>query len=427
MSGVQLLKHLQGIGRALEGWGYRLALALNIALVLSYIGFLVIVITRRLTWMADFTCWYTGAKIILTGAGGQLYDLSLQTAVQQRLLGGRHLADGLLPFNHPPHAALLMTPLALLPLEWAYGVWTLFNLGLWALLLWEIWQAHPDWSRRERIMAAAAWTASPFWMRAILLGSFSIWASFVLWRFSIAMRRHHERAAGLWLALGSIHPTVTLFPWLALAGARRGRALTAGMGAMALMAGIPTILLGPGIWRGFLDILRVTASARNHLGIHPGNMVNLRGMLFNVLGPDAWDWVQGMAWLGLIAGALLTMAIWRKISVASQQAMDLHMGWTILAGLFLSPHLNPQDGLLMGLPALWLYSALRETRASRHAFSAIAALSPTVFFLEEVLTGPGFEIRLPVLGMLALGIWIALAWQRHGSPGPTRPLERNNH
>lgn len=415
MSGHWLRDGIRAIKGCLQTRGYRLALALNIALVLSYIGLIAIALMHRLTWMADFTSHYTGGFILREGLGTRLYDLTLQATIQQRLLGGRYLGDGLLPFNRPPHTALLMAPLTLLPLEWAYGIWLGFNLILWAVLLWDLWRTYPDWSRRERAMAALTWTALPSWLRAVALGTFSIWGSFVMWRFTMALQRNREREAGLYLALGSVHPTVTLFPLLALVGGRRWRAVGAWAAAMALIAGLVTLLMGPSIWIGFLNVLRATASARDHPGIDPASMYNLRGALFTLLGPEAWEEIQIAAWAMLGIGIGLTLIAWWKIGPAGGPLLNLHLGWTVLAGLLLSPHLNPQDGLLVGLPALWLYQGMRGTRGSHRAFATIAVLSPAVFFFGEALIGPRVGIRLPILGMLLLGAWNALVLLRKDS------------
>lgn len=200
-------------------------------------GLMGIIGLQDLAWMADFTSQYTGALIVRNSLGVRLYDLSLQAAVQREVLKGRYLGDGLLPFNHPPHTAMLLCPLTLFPLETAYWIWMGVNLIAWGWLLKSIYGWSRGWKRDERLLALFTLTALPFWFRALALGAFSIWSILFLWKFYQALQEKRETAAGLWLAMGSIHPTVTVFPLLALLGSRRWRALgawAAGMGLFGL-------------------------------------------------------------------------------------------------------------------------------------------------------------------------------------------------
>ena len=84
---------------------------MNVAIALSYVGLILVAARQDLLWRADFTAYYTGAAMIRDGIGRRLYDLDLQTAYQQRILGQRSFLGGLLPYNSPPHLALLLVPL----------------------------------------------------------------------------------------------------------------------------------------------------------------------------------------------------------------------------------------------------------------------------------------------------------------------------
>ncbi|MDW8065762.1 MAG: glycosyltransferase family 87 protein [Anaerolineae bacterium] len=404
---------------ALKRFGKPIAWGLNLGLIASYAGLVGIALAGRMTWMADFTSQYTGAFLIREGMGGRLYDLALQQTVQQRLLGGRHLGDGLLPYNHPPHTALLMTPLAFLPLEWAYGVWMGINLIVWGLFLRDVWTWARSWAPGERALMVIALTALPFWFRALLLGAFSIWETFVLWRFYWALRRGRETAAGLYLALGSVHPAVTLFPLLAIVGSRRWRAVSTwslGVGTAFLAS---ALLLGSAVWIDFLRMMQFTATIQDHPGIDPRSMYNLKGVLTVALGTEAWGWIQGITWGALWIGALGVLTGWAATGLPRGPRMDLQLGLTVTAGLFLSPHLNPQDALLIALPALWLANARRSIGQPDRAFEAVAAGSPAALFISDLPGMPLLGMRLPVVGMLVLAGWIGWALRRR--PGESDP------
>src|SRR5207248_975159 len=68
---------------------------------------------------------YTGAYLTLH-APASVYDLDQQLAVQQGLTGW---ASPIVPFYLPPHAAVLLSWLALLPYSLAYIVWLLIGVG----------------------------------------------------------------------------------------------------------------------------------------------------------------------------------------------------------------------------------------------------------------------------------------------------------
>ncbi|MFN3929959.1 MAG: glycosyltransferase family 87 protein, partial [Thermoflexus sp.] len=273
-----------------------------------------------------------------------------------------------------------------------------------------LWDGSQGWEREERVLALLTITALPFWFRALVLGTFSIWEMLFLWKFYRALREKREVAAGLWLAMGSIHPTVTLFPLLALIGSRRWRALGAWAAGMGLFGLSSAWIIGLPAWTGFLWILWLTGSTSSHPGIVPEHMYNLRGTLLSILGRSSWELVQAISWGSFALGALATLALWGQ-KPRSEVELDLRWGITVAVGLFLSPHLNPQDGLLMGLPALWLYGAVRDGPRCRRWLGAMMVLSPLFFLLGEAILGGRLGIRIPTAGILALGGWSLKAWR----------------
>lgn len=386
-------------------------------MLLAYAGLMGIIGLQDLTWMADFTSHYTGALIVRNGLGMRLYDLSLQAAVQREVLRGRYLGDGLLPFNRPPHTALLLCPLTLFPLETAYWIWMGMNLIAWGWLLKSIYGWSQGWERDERLLALLTLTALPFWFRALALGAFSIWSMLFLWKFYQALQKKRETAAGLWLAMGSIHPAVTAFPLLALLGSRRWRALGAWAAGIGLFGLSSAGILGLPAWTGFLRILWFTGTTPSHPGIVPEHMYNLRGTLLSILGRSSWELVQAISWGSFALGAFAMLALWGQ-KPRSEVELDLRLGITVAAGLFLSPHLNPQDGLLMGLSALWLYGAVRDEPMHRRALGAVMVLSPLFFLLGETILGGRLGIGIPTIGILALGGWSLKAWRSTRAVAP---------
>lgn len=115
-------------------------------------------------------------------------------------------------------------------------------------------------------------------------------------------------------------------------------------------------------------------------------MYTLRGTLLSILGRSSWELVQAISWGNFALGAFATLALWGQ-KPRSEIELDLRFGITVAAGLFLSPHLNPQDGLLMGLSALWLYGTVHDEPMRRRGLGAVMVLSPLFFLLGETILG----------------------------------------
>src|SRR5262245_60325133 len=107
---------------------WRIGFLLNAALAVMLAVFWVNMGLQGQFWRADFRAFYTGWSMILDGQGASLYDLKLQDEYQTRVLPERPPDEGLLPFVNPPHSALALALLALLPRPVAFAVWTLFQV-----------------------------------------------------------------------------------------------------------------------------------------------------------------------------------------------------------------------------------------------------------------------------------------------------------
>src|SRR5271168_4932817 len=92
--------------------GYLALAALNCVLLLSYLA-------THPNFPGDFCAFYTCARIYLQDPG-RVYDLTLQRATEQQLVGRDDI-----PFNHPPCELLIWLPLARLSFHAALWVWRL--------------------------------------------------------------------------------------------------------------------------------------------------------------------------------------------------------------------------------------------------------------------------------------------------------------
>ncbi len=387
-----------------------LVFAVHLGLALGYIGLVLMAFGRGETWRADFTAHYTGARMVWEGEGAALYDLDTQAQRQREILGGRYLYDGLLPYHHPPFVALALSPLAAVPLREAFAIWGAINLALWVLFLWDLSRWARSWGVAACALTVSAVAALPGFLFSLLLGTFTIWTLVTLWAFYRALREGREGWAGLFLALASAHPQAALFPALGLVFARRWKAMATFLASTALLAGISAAMLGGAVWTEYLMVLGRAAMAFGRQGVDPEAMINLKGLLARLLGPTHSAWVNGLSVLGLILGVIAMAVLWRRPGRREDGDLERRLSGTLAMGLFLTPHANPQDGLLIALPGLLFYSFLRASSGAdsraREVFEGIAVIFSGLWLAERFALGSNESVTLGTIALIAAAFWM---------------------
>jgi hypothetical protein len=387
-------------------WLFQIALAINIGLALSFLGLAIIAAQQGLFWSADFTVFYTGGALVRDGLGKQLYNLELQEQYQQAILAGRSFQDGLLPYNNPPHNALIFAILTLLPLSAAYAIQVILQLILLAGLMITLWRFSQKWSRQERILLITGVLAFYPLLSSIMLGAFSllILLCFLLW--VEALKAQRDVKAGLWLLPASLKPQTAVLPALTLLFGRRWRSITAGaVGGIALIT-LTAILLGPGIWLDFVKALQLSSSFFGEYSIYPSTMYNLKGTLTIWMGNQAGSLINAISLIGFIFSIGVTWWLWRGPWKVEHSDFELRMATTLTLSVLLGLHVHPQDGLLLVAPAVLFYEYLRQNKLPRRAYGIFLWLCPLVFLLGEFTVQDRLGIRLPVIAII-----ISLAWQ----------------
>src|SRR2546430_14911503 len=100
----------------------------------------------------DFTFYYVAARLGLAHGWTHLYDLRLQQE-QLNAMGSHITVAQLARYVSPPPLAWLVTPLALLPYQVAYWLWSALLVGA-LVLAWHL--AAPGKSRARVIFLVAA-------------------------------------------------------------------------------------------------------------------------------------------------------------------------------------------------------------------------------------------------------------------------------
>jgi hypothetical protein len=390
------------------------ALILNISLGATYVGFWIIAAREDLFWLADFSAYYTGWSIIRDGQGERLFDLELQREYQRQILGERSSAGGFLPYVNPPHLTLPFVPLSLLSRSTAYLVWTVGQAALLIWLLRLLYGMARSWEPHERWLLLSAVIAFSPLMVTFLLGAFSLLVTLCLLQFYLALKRGQEGRAGLWLLLASIRPQTVPLLVVMLLAVRRWRALLGALFVGSILGLFSTALLGWRVFGDYFHLMRTFTGLFDALGVVPADMHNFKGTLALILGNDQSRLINLLSYGALIAAVVLTLWLWRKRWQPGHPSFELRMALTMLLGLLFSLHSNPQDSLMLIVPATLFYAYLRQRHLPRRAFAALALSCPFLVFISESTLGGSLGIRVPVVAMIVLLGWVATALYKVG-------------
>jgi hypothetical protein len=330
----------------------------------------------------------------------------LQTDYQRQILDGRSFKDGLLPYVNPPHLTLPPTPLSLLPPSAAYLIWTLGQVALLIWLLRLLGELARSWEPHERWLLLSAVIAFPSLMSTVLTGSFSLFLTVCLMQFYLLLKCGHEGQAGLWLAIGTIKPQAMLLPYVLVLAARRWRVFFSSLLVGGGLAALSVALLGWRTWQDYFLILRTHTGLYDAFGVVPAVMYNLKGTLALILGNDQSVLINHVSYAALMAVCALTFWLWHNRWQLDDPRFELRMALTMLLGLIFSPHVNPQDGLMLVAPATLFYSYLRQHDLRRRAYAAFILSCPVVFLISEFFIRDRLGIRIPVLAMIVIMIWV---------------------
>jgi hypothetical protein len=307
----------------------------------------------------DFRAALTAATLVAGGDGPNLYSIGAQQRAESLVLRG-YEGQGMLPYTQPPFWALLLVPFLRtgMAVQLVFTVWTLISAaaaGLSLGLLAAGWPARrgPSW-----LLMLGATSFFPL-ITALMVGQSTGLALLGLAAATTALKYRRDGMAGGALALVLVQPTVLPALLLALAFARRWRAL-AGFGlAAAGLAALAMPLLGPG-W----PLQYVTfALDPSHWVIGRGPSGELPPQTWQALFADlggrsaaAWG-----IWAASIATTVLLWYTWARpypsqAGGIESPAWDRAWALTLLLALPNDPALG-SSGLALALVPGWILGA----------------------------------------------------------------------
>jgi hypothetical protein len=367
----------------------------------------------------DFRAFYAAGRMLLEGA--DLYDLAQQWQWQQRLWPELTHPSQVLFIPYPPFDVLPMALVAMLPLEWAFGMWLAAETVLLAMLGWLLVNSLEDVTSRTRVLVLVSVLTSLPVLLTLLHGqlSFSLaLAALLAWR---SFKQGREARGGVWLALLLIKPQFILVPLLLLLFKRRWRALGGMLGGIGALSLLSVVIVGP---KGIVDYVRLLAAASkwgDENGIHPQAMHSWRSFLHRAMQTDAAADVQ-LLWLAGV-GITLLLLVWsvRGEWKPSSTRFDLQWAMLLFAITLCSPHTNAHDLSLLLVACGLVVNFVRQTPSNEYSLRRYVAVLPVANFagtwLWLVFMLMGWKI-VPVTVIFQLSALMLLATVLMHRPAP---------
>ena len=342
------------------------------------------------------------------------FDLRVYRGAARLVVGGQSLYGGPIwrwaPFTYPPFAAVVLTPLALLPLAvdevlvTVLGVVALFAVLVLALRLPTADREAPTRTQHWRYALFPLAAAAALWLEPVTatLGYGQINLVIALLIVGDLSRRDAARSKGalIGLAAGMKLTPLIFVPYLLLSRRRRSAIVALGTFASTVALGYATLPSdSQQFWGGglFLDSRRVGGSSV------PANQ-SLRGVILRL------DPSLGSRWV--LAIAILVGILGVALAVRASRRGDEAMGFSLCAvtGLLVSP-VSWSHHWTLAVPALLLLGLRVYRNRSKIGTIAVGAILLLGYsYLPKLMGKPAFasELALPAARTLASAPYVLI-------------------
>ena len=335
----------------------------------------------------DFTFYVAAARIGIKHGWSSIYDLSVQQAELDALGSRIHIAE-LARYISPPPLAWLALPLAPMPYEAGYWVWS----ALLLIALASTWYlAAPARSTQRLIHLAAALGWLPV-IYGLQLGQPGLFVALGVAGSYALLRKGRPFLAGLALGVLALKPQLAFLVPAALLLSGRTRAFWGSVLALGVLAGASALALGPS------GLAEYTARLNFAASVPVNRELTLAPLLGSLL----------VTRIIQIAIALWSLVLVYRLRGVVYRLLRRTTEWIFIAplvgGLLASPYLHLDDLVMLGL-AGWLY--LRTDRKPRWAW---------VFLLGVALAIEGLPVWGPlpmIVGEVAALALVSVAALKH--------------
>jgi hypothetical protein len=282
---------------------------------------------------ADFTLFYSAAKLALAGQPAAVYNFADLRRVQKDLFGPQVA----LPWPYPPTFLLAVLPLALLPYLLALGLWLGLTLTAY---LFVVRQAAPS------PLTILLTVASPAVFVNVLCGQNGFLSATLLGGGLLLLERRPVEA-GVLFGLMTYKPHLAVLVPLALMAGRHWQALAATSATVFSLALLSVLVFGLEIWQAFARQILFSVDMLAERGAPWSKMASVFAAIRLLGGSSALAW--GTQILVMILVTWIIVRLWR-----GQVLPGLKNAALVMGTLLVPPHLFSYDLALLALPIAWL-------------------------------------------------------------------------
>ncbi|HTX50456.1 MAG TPA: glycosyltransferase family 87 protein [Caulobacteraceae bacterium] len=343
---------------------------------------------------ADFTSFWSAARLTLSGAPAGVYSVSAHHAVQNAIFGRD---TGYAAFFYPPIFLMICAPFGLLPYLPALAAWLLATGAAY-------WRVTRAWlGDRFGAMPIFAFPAvlvnvgngQNGFLSAALFGAGALWLE------------TRPIFAGVCLGALAYKPQLGLIIPVALAIAGRWKTFAAAALTVLALAALSLGLFGPAAWQGFLADSGLARAALELRLVGDAKMQSAFAAL-RLWGGPLWLAYGVQALVALAAAAGL---VWLRRRAPRSGAEGPAM---IVAALLASPFLLDYDLILLAIPLAWMLRQGARTGFLDWEKTTMAA----AFVLPLVSRTLATAARLPIAPLVVGGLFAVLL--RRGALGLDR-------
>ena len=374
---------------------------------------------------SDFAGTYASATLWRTGRPADVYDVAAQEAVS-RAAGapGNHL---FIPFENPPLAAVVASPLTLLDATSAYRAWSLLQLAALAGGLGIAARAAPWPRHRPRLSRAACAGAALAGFGTGLLLVEGQWDGVPALGLALAYAgwtsgRRFAPGFAAGFAFGIAKPHLAAGVIAFMAGRRDWRGLAGVVTGGATVAGAGVVLAGPAATAGFIRALLQPVNSP------PAQMQGSTGLTGALLGSGPGPYALAL----LLAAGAVVAAVWLgTVSRRRRSLLEPALLAATALSLWASPHLLGHDLVVLAPPLVamfaWTMSAELRRKAAWRGSATVALVAGWVALSYASLLdlghgGVGLPGRLTPWVLLACAVAITGAvWRLNREPAARRP------
>ena len=319
----------------------------------------------------DFTFYYAAARLGLAHGWSHLYDLRLQQE-QLDAIGSHITVAQLARYVSPPPLAWLVTPLALLPYQVAYWLWSALLVGA-LVLAWHL--AAPGKSRGRVIFLVAAIGWLPI-VYGLQLGQPALFVAGGVAACYALLQRGRDVEAGAVLGVLVLKPQLALLVPVVLLVSGRWRAFASAVVVLAALTAASLVVLGPSGVTDYLDRLNFATTIPENQGQTIAGWIHNLQVARVVQGLIA-AWTVGVAYRLRRRGPAVVLAV------------------ALIGGLAASPYVHYDDLAMLGLACLLFLRAARGRWVIAYAIALfIAAEGFPVWQAGPVLAGELLALAL---------------------------------